>query len=143
MIKRTAASLALLLTMAACATTPMSTSGTESSGGGLLGSNGVTNAVNDAPEYILLEYPNQVRNVDYSRRISGLHIRGTMTNRGFYPAGNVQGNGQFCENGNDFFSLATLSVVKAADGKTPAAPYIKGCATARGFQPASRDIVTQ
>lgn len=142
MIKRTAASLALLLALAACATTPMGSNGTES-GGGLLGSNGVTTAVNDAPEYILLEYPNQVRNVDYSRRISGLHIRGTVTNRGFFPAGNIQGNGQFCENGNDFFSLATLSVIKASDGKTPVAPYIKGCATARGFQPASRDIVLQ
>ena len=142
MIKRTAASLLLLLTVVACATTPMSSSSNES-GGGLLGSNGVTQSASDAPEYILLEYPNQVRNVDYSRRISGLHIRGTMTNRGFYPAGNVQGNGQFCESGNDFYSLATLSVIKASDGKTPVAPYIKGCATARGFQPASRDIVLQ
>jgi len=99
--------------------------------------------VRNAPDYILLSAPNQVRTYDFSSAVEphGFHVRGVMTSAGFRPAGEVQGNGQLCTAGHDWFSLADLSVHTASDGKTPKAPYILGCATKAGFQPASREIV--
>jgi len=140
MIKQSAAALALLLTVA-CASTSMNSSSSDT-GGGNAKSAVATRSV-DAPEYILLQYPSQIRTIDWSKNISALHIKGTLTNRGFYPAGKIEGNGSFCADGKDWLSLADLSVHKAGEGKTPAAPYVTGCATASGFQPASRDIVLQ
>ena len=136
-MKRTIAALALVLT-AACASTPM-TSSNESAGGALRAV-----SAKDAPDYILLSEPNQIRTYDFSNAIGvkGFHVRGTMTNIGFMPAGDVQGNGKTCQ-GTDWFSLSDLRVYKADSGKTPTAPYILGCATSSGFQPASRTVVTQ
>ena len=136
MTRRTASLLALTLTLtllsAACATAPMSSS---SAGGSALTSS------KDAPEYILLSSPTQIRNTDYSQRIGAFHIKGTLTNRGFYPAGQVEGSGDFCADGKDWMSLSDLSVHQASDGKTPVAPYLLGCASKSGFKPASREIV--
>jgi len=135
-MKRTIATLALVLT-AACASTPMTSN--ESAGGALRAV-----SAKDAPDYILLSEPNQIRSYDFSNAVGvkGFHVRGTMTNVGFMPAGDIQGNGKTCE-GQDWLSLKDLRVYKAADGKTPVAPYVLGCATASGFQPASRAIVAQ
>ena len=139
MMKTSAAVLALVLTVA-CASTPM-TSSSESAGAGPA----LTTSVKNAPDYILLTAPNQVRTYDFANAIGvrGLHIRGTMTSRGFVAAGEIQGNGSFCTDGQDWLSLADLSVNKASDGKTPVAPYVLGCAKGTTFQPASRSIVTQ
>jgi hypothetical protein len=140
MIKRIAASLAVVVA-AACATTPMTSSetgGRSSSGYSLV-------KLSNAPHYISLSSPTQVSDWDFSNSVGvrSFHIRGTMTNRGFIAAGPVQGNGKFCADGKDWYSLTELKVYRASEGKTPAAPYIAGCATDKGFQPASRDIVTQ
>lgn len=136
MIKRTAAALSLLLAVA-CASTPMSSSSNPSGG-----APGIASNVNDAPEYVLLSAPNQVRTFDYSKTVYGLHVRGTMTNKGFYPTGQIQGRGKFCADGKDWLSLGDLSVHKNG-GRSPAAPYVLGCASDNGFQPASREIVAQ
>jgi hypothetical protein len=139
MIKRTAAALALVLIAAACASTPMTSS--TAAGGPTTASLG---NVRNSPDYILLSAPEQIRSWDFSSNyVRGLHVRGTMTNRGFIPAAEILGNGKFCTDGQDWLSLGELKVYKVADGKTPAAPYILGCATTSGFQPASRAIVTQ
>jgi hypothetical protein len=113
----------------------MNASSTDASGN----HSAVTTNPNAEEQYILLNAPGQVR-VAENDVIYPLHIRGTMTNKGFIPAGNIQGHGKLCD-GKDWLSLADLSVHKAADGKTPAAPYVMGCVAANGFQPASRDIV--
>ncbi|MBV9494167.1 MAG: hypothetical protein JOZ54_07970 [Acidobacteria bacterium] len=136
-MKRAAAILALGLFAASCASTSMSSSTTDSAG------NPVTSKSVDAPEYILLSSPGQIRDVDHSQRIGAFHIKGTLTNRGFYPAGQVEGNGDFCADGKDFLSLSDLSVHASTEGKSPKAPYLLGCATKSGFKPASRDIVMQ
>jgi len=135
MTKRTATLLALTLVLfsAACASTPMSSS--SAAGSTALASS------KDAPEYILLSSPTQIRNTDYSQRVGAFHIKGTLTNRGFYPAGQVEGTGEFCADGKDWLGLSDLSVHQASDGKTPVAPYLLGCAGKSGFKPASRDIV--
>ncbi len=106
---------------------------------------GITSNPKNAPEYVLLSAPGQVRTYDFSDSLGvrGLHIRGTLTNRGFYPAGEIQGSGKFCVDGKDWLSLSELKVHTASEGKTPSAPYILGCATRSGFQPASRAIVAQ
>lgn len=135
MTKSTATLLALTLVLfsAACTSVPMSSS--SAGGSTALASS------KDAPEYILLSSPTQIRNTDYSQRIGAFHIKGTLTNRGFYPAGPVEGNGEFCADGKDWLSLSDLSVHTATEGKTPAAPYLLGCASKSGFKPASREIV--
>ena len=139
-MKRIAASLALVLT-AACASTPMTSS--ETGGGSSQGFSVVK--LSNAPHVITLNAPSQVGDYDFSNSVSirGFHIRGTMTNRGFIAAGPVQGNGKFCADGKDWYSLSELKVYRASDNKTPVAPYLLGCATDKGFQPASREIVTQ
>jgi hypothetical protein len=139
MLKNTAAALALVLAVG-CASTPLTqdaTSGAASIGGGI-----ATNA-KEAPEYILLSSPTAVRTYDFGTRVYDLHVRGTMTNRGFFPAGQIQGNGKFCADGKDWLSLSDMKVHKADSG-APVAPYVLGCANPNGtFSPASRDIVAQ
>lgn len=138
MIKRIAAPLALLLTVA-CGSTSMQSSSATTGGSAPAGI--TTNAAN-APNYILLSQPTQVRDFGFSDPIYDFHIRGTMTNKGFYPAGGVQGHGKLCSNGQDWLQLGDLTVHKAGQG-TPTAPYLMGCASASGFQPSSRDVVMQ
>ena len=138
MIKQSAAALSLLLAVA-CASTPMNSSSNLTTASV---APGVTSNANNAPEYVLLSQPNQVRTYDFSKTVYGFHVRGTMTNKGFYPAGQVQGRGKFCADGKDWISLNDLQVHKSGDG-SPAAPYLLGCAADSGFQPASRDIVAQ
>jgi hypothetical protein len=139
MIKRLAP-LALLLATVACSSVPMSSSSNSVASAPAAG---VATNKFDATSYILLDAPNQVRQVDWSSTVYPLHIYGTLTNKGFYPAGKIEGKGKLCADGQDWLSLSDLRVYKAADGKTPAAPYVTGCATASGFQPSSRDIVLQ
>ena len=137
-MKRIAATLALLLTTA-CASTSMTSNDTSS---GSVPA-GLTANVRNAPDYIALSAPDQVRSWDFGNAIGvrAFHVRGTMTTRGFVPAGELQGNGKFCAEGRDWLSLSDLRVYSSE--KTPVAPYILGCASASGFQPASRAIVTQ
>jgi hypothetical protein len=137
-MKNLTAALALLLT-AACASTPMNSSSTTP---GAAPTAGLASRSVDAPNYILFSSPNAVRNVDWSSSgVYGLNLKGTMTNKGFYPAGKIEGRGTFCAEGKDWLSLNDLSVHKAADGKSPEGSYVLGCASASGFQPASRDAV--
>ena len=130
MMKRTVLSLALLLS-AACATTPMNSS-SPSSGAKL-----------DPTDYVLLSSPTTLQAYDPSTStgVWSLHVKGTMTNRGFYPVGKVEGHGDLCADGKDWLSLSDLTVHKASEGGSPAAPYLLGCASSSGFKPASRDIV--
>ena len=131
MIRRTLLPLALLFT-AACATSPAMNSSTP-------------DAKLQATDYVLLSSPSQIQTLDVSTStgVWGLHVNGTMTNRGFYPIGKVEGHGELCADGKDWLSLSDLRVHKASEGGSPAAPYLLGCATGTGFKPASRDIVTQ
>jgi hypothetical protein len=140
MIKKSSVALALLLTVA-CASNPIGSSGGD--GGATAAS--TLPSVRNAPDYVLLSAPNQVRSYDFgnSLGVRGLHVRGVMTNRGFMPIGEVQGNGKFCSGGTDWLSLSSFTIHKAEENKTPAAPYILGCAAGSGFQPASRAIVAQ
>jgi hypothetical protein len=139
-MKTFATALALIVAVG-CASTPA----TQSTEGGSGRAAGFTNNVKNAPDYILLSSPNQIRTYDFSSALEprGLHVRGVMTNRGFMPAGEIQGSGKFCADGKDWLSLSELKIHKESEGKTPEAPYIIGCASNAGFQPASRAIVTQ
>ena len=140
-MKKLAAALALTLA-AACASTPMNSSSTKDSGGTPFGTSGIATRSIDAPNYILFSSPNAIRNVDYSSTgVYGLNLKGTMTNKGFVPAGKIEGHGSFCADGKDWLSLSDLSIHKASDGKSPEGSYVLGCASASGFQPASRDAV--
>jgi len=135
-MKRAVLPLALLLLSVACATSPMSSSSLGTSGSASTPKLGAT-------DYVLLSSPTALQPYDASTStgIWALHVKGTMTNRGFYPTGQVEGHGDLCADGKDWLSLADLKVHKASEGGSPAAPYLLGCATNSGFKPASRDIV--
>ena len=138
MIKRTSAAVLVLALAVGCASTPVTSS--SGNGGGTTAASLPT--LRNAPDYILLSAPNQIRTWDFGNPVGvkGLHIRGISTNVGFRAVGDIQGNGKFCEGGQDWLSLRDLTVHKAGDG-TPQAPYILGCASGSTFQPASREIV--
>src|ERR1043166_6089826 len=108
MMKRTILSLALLLS-AACATAPMNSSAADSK--------------LQATDYVLLSSPTKLQTYDPSTStgVWGLNIKGTMTNRGFYPVGKVEGHGDLCADGKDWLSLSDLSVHKASEGGSPTA----------------------
>jgi hypothetical protein len=135
MIKKLVASAALLMAVACTSMTPSSETGTA-------GAPAVATRVKSAPNDILLSAPGAARDWDVIMPEQGLHVRGTMTNRGFQPVGEIQGRGRFCADGKDWLSLSDLKLHKAGEG-TPVAPYILGCVSGYSFTPASREIVTQ
>jgi hypothetical protein len=128
----------LLVLTVACASAPMNSSGSSGSSGSFF-SRAFSSSANS---YVLLSAPGQIRDLTMNP-IRSLHVNGRMTNIGFSPVGDVQGNGSFCADGKDWLDLSNLTVHKASEGKTPTAPYLLGCAASDGFQPASRTIVTQ
>jgi len=134
MKRRAILSLALLLT-AACASLPMNQSSSTT------GDNSSSAPKFYATDYVLLSSPTQLRTVDESTTVYSLNVRGTLTNRGFYPIGKVEGHGELCADGKDWLSLSDLKIHKASEGGSPAAPYLLGCASNSGFKPATRDIV--
>src|SRR5688572_2729542 len=138
-MKRTFAALALLLTVA-CASTPLTSSSTSGGGAAAPG----LPALRNAPDYIVLNAPNQIRTWDFKNPVGvrGLHVRGVATNVGFKAIGEVQGNGTFCADSTHWLSLSDLTVYASSD-KAPKAPYIAGCAAGTGFQPSSRTIVSE
>ena len=131
MIRRAVLPLALLLS-AACATAPMSSSSTG----------GMATKI-EATDYVLLSSPSTIQSYDPSTStgVWGLHVKGAMTNKGFFPVGKIEGHGDLCADGKDWLSLSDLRVHKASEGGSPTAPYVLGCASGSGFKPASRDIV--
>jgi hypothetical protein len=137
MIRKFAAPAVLLLTVA-CATTPMTSSSATTPAAPVVNSSSMA-----AAEYVLLSSPTSVRDWDATDPEIGFHVRGAMTTRGFVPAGGVQGRGKLCADGKDWISFSDMKVHKAADGGTPTAPYLLGCASGTTFVPASREIVTQ
>ena len=128
----------LVLLAVGCASTSMRP-GSSSAGSASLASRP---AGGRADAYVLLSAPNQIRELALSN-VRDFHINGTMTSRGFLPLSQVEGNGRFCSEGKDWLDLSNLTVHRAGESKTLSAPYVLGCATSAGFQPASRDIVLQ
>ena len=135
-MKRTSVALALLLTVA-CASTPLTSSSNENGGAAVAG----LPTLKNAPDYILLSSPNQIRSWDFGNPVGvkGLHVRGVATNVGFRAIGEIQGNGKFCSDSTHWLSLNDLTVYETAS-KAPQGAYIAGCAAGNSFQPSSRAI---
>jgi len=129
--------LSLLLVIAGLAAGCASNSATSDSAGGggsFLGSTSATH-------YRLLSDPRHIREIDWSRPPQALHIKGTVTSRGFEPEASVQGRGGLCEEGADWVSLRDGQFHTASSGN-PEGPYILGCkGRTGGFAPATREIV--
>ena len=136
-MKRTSLALALLLTVA-CASTPLTSSSNDNGGAAAPG----LPTLRNAPDYILLSSPNQIRTWDFGNPVGvkGLHVRGVATNVGFRAIGEIQGNGKFCSASTHWLSLSDLTVYETAS-KAPQGSYISGCAVGNTFQPSSRAIV--
>jgi hypothetical protein len=147
MIRKFAPAAAVLLLAAACASTPMTSSSTTTTTttvpAATTASAAVPQTASNAPDYILLSAPTSVRQWSAINPAYALHVRGTMTSRGFIPVGGVQGRGKLCADGKDWVSLSDLKIHTASEGATPVAPYVLGCASGSTFSPSSREIVTQ
>jgi hypothetical protein len=137
-MKKTAPALAILLLSAACASMPMK----SADNGGTAGSSSmIAKSSLQAQNYILFSSPEKIRSVDDDAIVTGLSLKGTLTNHGFIPAGKIEGRGSLCAEGKDWLSLSDLKVHKASEG-SPAGSYVLGCANANGtFSPASREVV--
>ncbi|HEX6178992.1 MAG TPA: hypothetical protein VF057_11580 [Thermoanaerobaculia bacterium] len=135
-MKRTSIALALLLTVA-CASTPLTSSSTDASGAAAPGLPSLKNA----PDYILLSSPNQIRAWDFGNPVGvrAFHLRGVSTNYGFKAIGDVQGGGQLCADSTHWLSLSDLTVYSTSE-KAPQAPYLAGCKAGSVFQPSTRTI---
>ena len=135
-MKRTSLALALLLTVA-CASTPLTSSSTDASGAAAP----ALPSVKNAPDYIALSAPNQIRTWDFGNPVGvrSFHVRGVSTNFGFKAIGDVQGNGQLCADATHWLSLADLTIYSNSE-KAPQAPYLAGCKVGNGFQPSTRTI---
>lgn len=139
-MKKTAPFLAALVLSVGCASMPMTSSDTGAASGA---SAPIAKSSLQATNYIMFSSPSQIRSVDDDAILSGFHLKGTLTNKGFVPAGSIEGRGSFCADGKDWLSLATLTVHKASEG-APTGSYVLGCANANGsFTPASRNVVVQ
>ncbi len=136
MLKNCAAVLAVVLAVG-CASTATNQTAKET---GIAAKTTVSAPRLYATDYILLSDTDALVPIDESASVYPFHIRGTLTNKGFLPIGQIQGHGKLCQ-GNDWFSIADQKVHKAGDG-TPVAPYVLGCAKGKTtFVPASLDIV--
>lgn len=92
--------------------------------------------------YRLVSDPRTIREIDWGRPLTSLHVKGHLTNQGFMPLAKIEGSGRLCENGNDWVSLADGEFHSADSGETPKGPYIKGCKGRTGaFLPASKDVL--
>jgi hypothetical protein len=139
-MKKIAPALSILLLSVACASMPMK----STDNGGAAGSATlIAKTSAQAQNYIAFNAPSQIRSVDDDTVMTGLTLKGTLTNKGFIPAGTIEGRGSFCAEGKDWLSLSDLRVHKASEG-APSGSYVLGCANANGsFSPASREIVAQ
>ncbi|MCM2317614.1 MAG: hypothetical protein NDJ92_20880 [Thermoanaerobaculia bacterium] len=91
--------------------------------------------------YRLVSDPLPIREIDWGRPLTDLHVKGHLTNKGFVPLTKVEGSGRLCESGNDWVSLADGAFHKGDSGEAPTGPYIKGCkGRSGGFMPASKEV---
>jgi hypothetical protein len=97
--------------------------------------------VSNSDSYRLLGDPATIRPLDWSTIPLSLHVKGVVTNQGFYPLGKVEGSGRLCADGKDWLDLKTGALHLAAENATPVSPYLMGCKTRTGgFSPATRDV---
>ena len=91
--------------------------------------------------YRLLSDPRSIREIDWGRPLTALHVKGYLTNQGFVPVAKIEGSGGLCKDGNDWVSLSDGEFHSASSGETPKAPYVKGCkGRTGGFMPAGKEI---
>src|SRR5688500_3094168 len=106
-MKRTAAALALLLTVGCTSTAMTSNESTNSTG-----STVKQTESRYAKDFIALSTPGYVQewNFGAGSAAGGFYVKGNMTKNGFVPEGEVLGKGTFCENGQDWLNLTELRV---------------------------------
>lgn len=89
--------------------------------------------------YRLLSDPDSIREIDWGRPLTPLHVKGYFTNQGFVPVSKVEGRGGLCESGDHWVNLADGSIHEMIE--SPSAPHVKGCLTAQGgFKPATKEV---
>lgn len=117
-----------------CSSTSMSTTETAA---------GVSELKGKTPSYYrLVSDPLPIREIDWGRPLTSLHVKGYLTNQGFVPVSKVEGSGRLCEGGTDWVDLADGSFHKGDSGETPKGPHLMGCKSrSGGFMPASKDVV--
>lgn len=89
--------------------------------------------------YRLLSDPDSIREIDWGRPLTGLHVKGYLTSQGFVPVSKVEGVGGVCEGGDSWVNLKTGSIHSASE--SPSGPHVKGCVSSQGgFKPATKEV---
>ncbi len=89
--------------------------------------------------YRLLSDPDSIREIDWGRPLTALHVKGYFTNQGFVPVAKVDGSGGLCKSSDAWVNLTDGSIHGA--NESPSAPHVKGCfSEQRGFKPATKEV---
>jgi len=89
--------------------------------------------------YRLLSDPDSIREIDWGRPLTSLHVKGYLTPQGFVPVSKVEGRGGLCGSADAWVNLKDGSV--HSNGESPAGPYVSGCVSSQGgFKPATREV---
>lgn len=89
--------------------------------------------------YRLLSDPDSIRQIDWGRPLTSLHVKGYLTPQGFVPVSKVEGRGGLCESADSWVSLKDGAV--HANSEAPTGPYVSGCVSSQGgFKPSTREV---
>lgn len=89
--------------------------------------------------YRLLSDPDSIREINWGRPLTSLHVKGYLTAQGFVPVSKVEGRGGLCESADAWVNLKDGSIHSA--GESPSGPHVKGCVSSQGgFKPSTKDV---
>jgi len=96
-------------------------------------------AARSPTHYRLLSDPDTLREIDWGRPLTSLHVKGYFTGQGFVPVSKVEGTGGLCQGTDYWVNLADGTIHPSSE--SPEGPYVKGCySSQKGFKPATREV---
>jgi hypothetical protein len=90
--------------------------------------------------YRLLSDPDSIREINWGRPLTALHVKGYLTSQGFVPVSKVEGRGGLCKGGDDsWLSLKDGQI--HSNGEAASGPHVKGCVSSQGgFRPSTKEV---
>jgi len=89
--------------------------------------------------YRLLSDPDTIRQIDWGRPMTALHVKGYLTDQGFVPVSKVEGRGGLCSSSDAWVNLKDGSI--HSSNESPTGPYVSGCMSSQsGFKPSTKEV---
>ena len=89
--------------------------------------------------YRLLSDPDSLREINWGRPLTALHVKGYVTNQGFVPVSKVEGRGGLCESADSWVNLKDGSIHSSSE--SPSGAHVTGCLSSQGgFKPATKEV---